>query len=173
MSTQEGDNTQTSRMRLLNAGKTLFAKNGYEQTSTAAIARESGSSESQLIRYFGGKAGLLEAIFNESFANFVGARGAERFFLARGDTALARRTRDDWEDDKRLGRFYSDLYRTLDSAFKANPDDEARRLQIRERLYADARRRLVEEIGPLLKTVPPRVLPRIQLDNAALLARRI
>jgi len=61
------DNTQTSRMRLLNAGKTLFAKNGYENTSTAAIAREAGSSESQLIRYFGGKAGLLEAIFNESW----------------------------------------------------------------------------------------------------------
>ena len=55
-------------MRLLNAGKTLFAKNGYEQTSTATIARESGSSESQLIRYFGGKAGLLEAIFNESWS---------------------------------------------------------------------------------------------------------
>jgi AcrR family transcriptional regulator len=54
-------------MRLLNAGKMLFAKNGYEQTSTAAIAREAGSSESQLIRYFSGKAGLLEAIFNESW----------------------------------------------------------------------------------------------------------
>ncbi len=66
------DNTQTSRMRLLNAGKTLFAKNGYEQTSTAAIAREAGSSESQLIRYFGGKAGLLEAIFNESWAGLNG-----------------------------------------------------------------------------------------------------
>jgi AcrR family transcriptional regulator len=45
----------------------LFAKHGYEQTSTSAIAREAGSSESQLIRYFGGKAGLLEAIFNESW----------------------------------------------------------------------------------------------------------
>ena len=68
MSVQDpADNTQTSRVRLLNAGKTLFAKNGYEQTSTAAIAREAGSSESQLIRYFGGKAGLLEAIFNESW----------------------------------------------------------------------------------------------------------
>lgn len=62
------DNTQTSRSRLLSAGKSLFARNGYEQTSTAAIAREAGSSESQLIRYFGGKAGLLEAIFNESWA---------------------------------------------------------------------------------------------------------
>jgi AcrR family transcriptional regulator len=68
VSTHDGDSTQTSRMRLLNAGRTLFAKNGYEQTSTAAIARESGSSESQLIRYFGGKAGLLEAIFNESWS---------------------------------------------------------------------------------------------------------
>lgn len=74
MSVQESsaDNTQTSRTRLLNAGKTLFAKNGYEQTSTAAIAREAGSSESQLIRYFGGKAGLLEAIFNESWAQLNG-----------------------------------------------------------------------------------------------------
>jgi len=56
-------------MRLLNAGKTLFARNGYEQTSTAAIARSAGSSESQLIRYFGGKAGLLEAIFDDSWAS--------------------------------------------------------------------------------------------------------
>ena len=62
-------------MRLLNAGKSLFAKNGYEHTSTAAIAREAGSSESQLIRYFGGKAGLLEAIFNESWSSLNMAVG--------------------------------------------------------------------------------------------------
>ena len=67
MSQDQADNTQTSRMRLLLAGKTLFAQNGYEQTSTAAISRSAGSSESQLIRYFGGKAGLLEAIFNHSW----------------------------------------------------------------------------------------------------------
>lgn len=73
MSLLDGDSTQTSRTRLLNAGKTLFAKNGYEQTSTAAIARESGSSESQLIRYFGGKAGLLETIFNESWSPLMQA----------------------------------------------------------------------------------------------------
>jgi len=64
-----GEGTQTSRIRLLNAGKSLFAKSGYEGTSTAAIAREAGSSESQLIRYFGGKAGLLEAIFNDSWTS--------------------------------------------------------------------------------------------------------
>ena len=55
-------------MRLLFAGKTLFAQSGYEQTSTSAIARAAGTSESQLMRYFGGKAGLLDAIFNESWS---------------------------------------------------------------------------------------------------------
>jgi AcrR family transcriptional regulator len=64
---QDGDLTLTSRGRLLAAGKMLFSRNGYESTSTAAIAREAGSSESQLIRYFGGKAGLLEAVFNDGW----------------------------------------------------------------------------------------------------------
>lgn len=63
----DADNTQTSRARLLAAGKSLFSRLGYEQTSTAAIAREAASSESQLVRYFGGKSGLLEAIFNEAW----------------------------------------------------------------------------------------------------------
>jgi AcrR family transcriptional regulator len=57
--------TDSSRTRLLAAGKGLFARFGYEHTATSAIAREAGTSESQLIRYFGGKAGLLEAIFDE------------------------------------------------------------------------------------------------------------
>ena len=61
------DETLTSRGRLLAAGKELFAKVGYEQASTAAIARAAGTSESQLVRYFDGKAGLLEAIFNASW----------------------------------------------------------------------------------------------------------
>jgi len=55
----------------MHTGKTLFARLGYEQTSTAAIAREAGSSESQLMRYFSGKAGLLEAIFNESWTEVL------------------------------------------------------------------------------------------------------
>lgn len=61
------DSTLDSRSRLLAAGKELFARLGYEQASTAGIARVAGTSESQLVRYFEGKAGLLEAIFNESW----------------------------------------------------------------------------------------------------------
>lgn len=57
----------SSRERLLAAAKRLMAEGGYERISTATIAREAGTSESQLVRYFGTKAGLLEAIFNEAW----------------------------------------------------------------------------------------------------------
>ena len=67
MSSSNFDSTQTSRQRLLEAGKLLFSKQGFEQTSTAAIAREAGTSESQLVRYYRSKIGLLEAIFNENW----------------------------------------------------------------------------------------------------------
>ena len=59
--------TSSSRSRLLHAAKRLFAAQGYEQTATSAIAREAGTSESQLMRYFGGKVGLLEALFDDAW----------------------------------------------------------------------------------------------------------
>lgn len=59
--------SDSSRGRLLASAKVLFARSGFEQTSTAAIAREAGTSESQLVRYFGSKAGVLEAIFEEAW----------------------------------------------------------------------------------------------------------
>jgi predicted aminopeptidase len=114
-----------------------------------------------------------QAIFNESFATFVGAHGAEWFFRSRGDTMRARIATLDWEDDKMLGRFWSSLWRELDSAYRANPDDREARLVARDSVYARARRLLVDSVGPQLRRVDPRALSRVQLDNAALLARRI
>jgi AcrR family transcriptional regulator len=58
----------SSHGRLLQAAKELFAQHGYEQTSTAAIATRAGTSESQLVKLFGGKRGLLTAIFDEGWA---------------------------------------------------------------------------------------------------------
>lgn len=61
----------SSRDRILNAGKQLFAKDGYENTSTAAIARMAGTSESQLMKHFGSKEGLLEAIFDAGWGSMA------------------------------------------------------------------------------------------------------
>jgi len=55
----------SSRSRFIAAARELFLKHGYDGTSTAQIAREAGSAETQMVRLFGGKAGLLEAVFNE------------------------------------------------------------------------------------------------------------
>ncbi|MGH9509653.1 MAG: TetR/AcrR family transcriptional regulator [Terriglobales bacterium] len=57
----------SSHERILKAGKTLFAQRGYENTSTGAIARAAGTSESQLIKHFTSKEGLLEAVFDEGW----------------------------------------------------------------------------------------------------------
>jgi AcrR family transcriptional regulator len=55
------------RSRLVAAAKHLFSRRGYEAASTAAIAKQAKTSESQLMRLFGGKSGLLDAIFNDTW----------------------------------------------------------------------------------------------------------
>jgi AcrR family transcriptional regulator len=57
--------------RILRVGKTLFANRGYEHTSTSAIARHAGTSESQLMKHFGSKAGILEAVFTEGWSQIT------------------------------------------------------------------------------------------------------
>lgn len=61
--------TGSSHDRILKAAKHLFAERGYENTSTVAIARLAGTSESQLMKHFGSKEGLLEAIFEQGWDN--------------------------------------------------------------------------------------------------------
>jgi AcrR family transcriptional regulator len=61
----------SSHDRILQAGKQLFAQKGYENTSTVAIARQAGTSESQLMKHFGSKEGLLEAIFERGWTSLA------------------------------------------------------------------------------------------------------
>jgi AcrR family transcriptional regulator len=62
--------------RILHAAKTLFAQAGFENTSTISIARLAQTSESQIIKHFGNKEGLLEAIFEEGWKHIGEAFGA-------------------------------------------------------------------------------------------------
>lgn len=59
--------SQPTRQRILRVAKSLFTSRGFEHASTSAIARTAGTSESQLMKHFGSKAGLLEAIFLEGW----------------------------------------------------------------------------------------------------------
>ncbi|MEO5817304.1 MAG: aminopeptidase [Gemmatimonadaceae bacterium] len=117
------------------------------------------------------------AVFNESFANFVGSRGAERFFRTRGQNAAAEEVAARWTDERILGRFWASLYAVVDSAFKAHPGDEplhvAERIVLRDSIYAEARQQLVHEVGPQLRTISLRALERTRIDNAVLMSRRV
>ena len=61
----------SSRDRILMAAKRLFAHNGYENTSTVAIAREAGTSESQLMKHFGSKRGLLAVLLDRGWTGIA------------------------------------------------------------------------------------------------------
>jgi len=114
-----------------------------------------------------------EAVFNESFANFVGARGAEWFFRSRGQPGGAAEAARDWQNDLVLSAFWTSVYNELDAAFKAHPESRAARLAVRDTIYARARQRLRSEIAPRLTNVPPGWADRVPLDNSTLLSRRV
>ncbi|MBL0169154.1 MAG: aminopeptidase [Gemmatimonadaceae bacterium] len=112
--------------------------------------------------------------FNESFASFVGGRGAEAFFRARGDTASLRRAEADWQDDLVLGAFWARVANEIDSVFASLPDSaRTARLAAREAVYGAARARLVDSIGPRLRGYPPGWAAKVPLNNAVLLSRRV
>jgi len=65
-------------------------------------------------RYIGG-----HASFDESFANFVGHRGALLFFEHGEDATAFREAADRWEDALRFSQFLSELLADLDRAYAA------------------------------------------------------
>lgn len=114
-----------------------------------------------------------QAVFNESFANFVGAHGAMRFFTARGDTLHLRASEEDWARDRALGGFWEGVFDALDSAFKAHPASERDRLAARDTVFARARTHFFQDVLPRLPGIPPGVRVRLVLNNAVVLSRRV
>ena len=79
----------SSHDRILRAAKLLFAQNGYENTSTVAIAREAGTSESQLMKHFGSKQGLLLAILDDGWNGILDRVRATGNAVSAGDRLVA------------------------------------------------------------------------------------
>lgn len=116
-----------------------------------------------------------QAEFNESFANFAGARGSADFYRSRGQAGAVAEAEARWSDEKLLASFWKTLHHDIDSVFTAHPGDANVRLRLalRDSIFRTARLTLVHRLGPQLRTVAPRFLERVRLDNAALMARRI
>jgi predicted aminopeptidase len=112
------------------------------------------------------------AEFNESFASFVGARGAEAFYRSRGAEVAALEVEARWRDEKILAAFWRRVAHSLDSAFAAH-GSRAERLLARDAVFSAARRELTGSIGLRLRTVSPLYGERVALNNAAVLARRV
>ena len=109
--------------------------------------------------------------FNESFASFVGYRGAEAFFRARHDTLDAKRAAARWRDERTLDVFYAELARRLDSAY-AEPLSSDRLEQIRGSLYGWAHDQFRGAVGQSLETYDWRWFAQAPLNNAVVIAER-
>lgn len=110
--------------------------------------------------------------FNESFAQWIGYRGAEEFFRSRGDTAGAVHARDRWHDEQLLGEYYALLMGKLDSLYGLElppAENEAGRVAI----AAWSRDTLAAPLGTHLRTVDPTRLGGRPINNAALLGVRL
>ena len=110
--------------------------------------------------------------FNESFADFVGFRGAEAFFRSRGDTARAHLAVARWLDEIRLEHFYDSLAARLERLYARDlPWPQLR--EARAQAFADARAELAGPVGRTLATIDPRWLTARPLNNAVVIAARL
>ena len=110
--------------------------------------------------------------FDESFASFVGYRGAQAFFRARGDSLDAARAAARWRDERILDVFYSELARRLDSAYASAPAGAGVE-QVRATLVLWARTQLTGAVGQSLETYDWRWFATSHLNNAVVIAQRL
>ena len=110
--------------------------------------------------------------FNESFASFVGYRGAQAFFRSRGDSLDAKRAAARWRDERTLDVLYAELARRLDSAYAAAPGGPGLD-RARTTIFGWARAQLTGPVGQSLETYDWRWFAKSPLNNAVVIAQRL
>jgi AcrR family transcriptional regulator len=69
----QAERTATTRARLLDAGRELFAAHGYAAVSTQAVVEAAGVTRGALYHQFGDKAGLFVEVYEEVERGLVAA----------------------------------------------------------------------------------------------------
>ena len=110
--------------------------------------------------------------FNERFAEFVGRKGGELFFLEKEgeNSETVQKMRKQWEDELLFSSFMEKEYRLLDQWYKdnkgkINPDIKAKKLR-------EIQERFIAQVQPQMKTNRYDDFPKLQLNNAILLSYR-
>lgn len=113
--------------------------------------------------------------FNESFANFVGDRGAIAFFcgIEGEDGVRCLDAKEQWSDNVLFGRFLSELIAELEAVYARTELTPEQRIALREDVYARARERFVREYQPRFSRPGYRGLARLEPNNARLIAWRL
>jgi len=115
-----------------------------------------------------------QAAFNESFANFVGDRGAAEYFcLLEGDDGeRCRRARDLWHDNLVFGTFLQELVDSLQAVYGDDALDYDAKLAAREEVFAAAKERYRRDVVPELRVAFRGYMDR-PLNNATLIGTRL
>ena len=113
--------------------------------------------------------------FNESFANFVGERGAIEFFCNRDgeDSTHCRSAKRAWTDNLRYAAFLSSLVADLEAVYNRDDLSREEKLERREVVFTEAKERFTREVEPTLETNLFRGFTRRPLNNATLIGTRL
>lgn len=116
-----------------------------------------------------------QAAFNESFAEFVGGRGAIEFFCGRyGESSDACARADAaWEDEMLFGEFLDGLVIELEAIYGDSALTREQKLERREVVFARARETFDREVRPRLQVLSFRSFVEQPLNNATLISRRL
>lgn len=116
-----------------------------------------------------------EVGFNESFANFVGDRGAAEFFCTREgqDDPRCRLAEAAWHDNIVFGTALSDLVDRLQRIYRNDSLSVAERVQQRDTVFENWRADYRANVVPQLKTNAFRDYAESPLNNATLIGTRL
>ncbi len=110
--------------------------------------------------------------FNERFAEFVGRRSAELFYLEKegAESETLQKMHGEWEDELLFSSFMTTEYGELDEWYKQNKGKVTP--EMKQKRLKDIQNRFLRNIQPNLKTNSYHYFSKIKLNNARLLSYR-